>query len=94
MSLDRFQQYLQRLNPTAPNAKWSEIWLRRFFEFWKTPHNENLSIDAPRLIAFLQHVKARGTPAWQCHQAGISAAVSAGNSNCRFGVCGRNANLN
>ncbi len=73
MSLDRFRQYLQKLNPTAPDAKWSEIWLRRFFEFWKTPHNENLSIDAQRLIAFLQHVKARGTPAWQRHQAAVSA---------------------
>ncbi len=39
----------------------------------KTPHSENLAIDAPRLIAFLQHVKERGTPAWQSHQAAVSA---------------------
>ena len=62
MSLDRFRQYLQKLNPTAPDAKWSEIWLRRFFEFWKTPHNENLSIDAQRLIAFSFGIDALSNP--------------------------------
>jgi integron integrase len=73
MSLERFRKHVERLKPRSPNEEWSVRWLKRMFEFWGCPVSENLSFDAQRLIEFLKTMRDRGVPAWQRHQAAVSA---------------------
>ncbi len=74
MSLDRFRSYLSQLPEVKyPNVEWSIRWIKRIFEFFKEPFDSNLTFDTNQLIAFLVAMKKNGVPAWQRHQAAMTA---------------------
>ncbi len=74
MSLDRFRSYQSQLPEVKyPNCEWSIRWIKRIFEFLKNHLIANLTFNTDQLIAFLVAMKKNGVPAWQRHQAAVTA---------------------
>jgi len=73
MTLECFQRHVEKHPPKGPDGQWSVIWLRRLFEYFQCPLEQELPIDAERLINFLRQQKSRKTPPWQRHQAAVTA---------------------
>ena len=74
MSFDRFKSYLSQLPEVKhPDFEWTLRWIKRIFEYFKQPLESNLAFDSQRLIDFLIAMKKNGVPAWQRHQAAVTA---------------------
>lgn len=74
MSFDRFRSYLNELPEVKnPDREWSLRWIKRFFEFVKKPLHSDITLDTSQLIAFLIAIRKNGVPAWQRHQAAVTA---------------------
>jgi len=74
MSLDRFKSYLSQLPEVKhPDRDWSLRWIKRIFEFFKNPLESDLTFDTNLLITFLVAMRKNGVPAWQRHQAAVTA---------------------
>ncbi|WP_404304981.1 integron integrase [Neorhodopirellula lusitana] len=74
MSLNSFHRYALEKDFQKPDREWTERWLQRMFEFWELAPEDAPEIDKQKLIQFLRAMLDRGVPAWQRHQAAISAA--------------------
>lgn len=74
MSFARFKNYLSQLPEVKhPDCEWTLRWIKRMFEFFKKPLESDLTFDTNLLIAFLVAMKKNGVPAWQRHQAAVTA---------------------
>ncbi|EGF29382.1 Integron integrase [Rhodopirellula baltica WH47] len=73
MSLMDFRQYAHSQQFRNPDPEWSFRWLARMCEHFQLSDSEPIQIDRERLVQFLIKMRKRSVPAWQRHQAAISA---------------------
>ena len=74
MSISKFRSFVRAGTFTAPDAEWSERWKRRMFEFWGFGADHDADVTRNTLIEFLRAMRDRDVPAWQRHQAAVSAS--------------------
>ncbi len=73
MSLERFRTHLAQMSSVKyPDLEWSLRWMKRAFEFFRIPLDQDLKLDSQQLIRFLVAMKSNGVPTWQRHQAAVS----------------------
>ena len=72
MSLSDFERLAQQRRFKNPGAKWSTVWMKRLYEHFRVSDVETLVILVDQLVAFLQHLRDFGVPAWQRHQCAVT----------------------
>ena len=74
MSVAQFKHYAAKVQFTDPPPEWAVRWLMRLYEFYEQPLSVDFSFNTVQVVDFLKSMRDRGVPAWQRHQAALTAA--------------------